>query len=181
MANRSASILAYSVRLRVLAKLLGQLALAMAALTAVPLVASALLGETAFTWRFLGIIVVLLALGGMARLSIPKRIQANEALAVTALAFLLASLVSSVAYQAAGMSPMDAVFESISAVTTTGLSVIEHPADQPRTLLFTRAWMQWYGGLGKDDEVVLLTHSRNYDDLRERWLSAETLSGEEDT
>lgn len=37
---------------------------------------------------------------------------------------------------------------SISAVTTTGLSTLGSVEDRPKTFLFARAWMQWYGDLG---------------------------------
>jgi len=47
-----------------------------------------------------------------------------------------------------GLSPADAWFEAISAVTTTGLSTIPEPAGQSWLLLLLRSWMQWYGGLG---------------------------------
>ena len=42
----------------------------------------------------------------------------------------------------------DALFEAVSAITTTGLSTLASVEHLPRTLLFARAWMQWYGGLG---------------------------------
>ncbi|MGM0516444.1 MAG: TrkH family potassium uptake protein, partial [Pseudomonadota bacterium] len=47
-----------------------------------------------------------------------------------------------------GLSFADALFEAISAVTTTGLSVTTDLAGKPETFLFARSWMQWYGGLG---------------------------------
>ena len=38
------------------------------------------------------------------------------------------------------------VFESLSALTTTGMSVIDNLDSQPTALLFWRALLQWYGG-----------------------------------
>jgi trk system potassium uptake protein TrkH len=49
---------------------------------------------------------------------------------------------------ASGLSFGDALFETISGVTTTGLSVTASVADKPAIFLFSRAWMQWVGGLG---------------------------------
>ncbi len=45
-----------------------------------------------------------------------------------------------------GMSFIDAYFESVSAVTTTGLSVA--PTDIGPMFLFARSWDQWVGGIG---------------------------------
>jgi trk system potassium uptake protein TrkH len=43
---------------------------------------------------------------------------------------------------------LDALFEAISGVTTTGLSTKATLVGAPATFLFARARMQWYGGLG---------------------------------
>ncbi|NIQ93815.1 MAG: TrkH family potassium uptake protein, partial [Desulfuromonadales bacterium] len=48
---------------------------------------------------------------------------------------------------------VDALFETVSAVTTTGLSTLGLVDSRPRTFVFARAWMQWYGGLG----IVILS------------------------
>lgn len=39
-------------------------------------------------------------------------------------------------------------FESISAITTTGLTVFNDPATLPRSIIFYRAVTQWFGGIG---------------------------------
>ena len=46
-----------------------------------------------------------------------------------------------------GMNIWDALLESISGITTTGLTVIEHPDRMPSSFLFARSWLQWLGGL----------------------------------
>jgi trk system potassium uptake protein TrkH len=42
----------------------------------------------------------------------------------------------------------DAVFESVSAVTTTGATVLTGLDSMPRDMLLWRSMMQWLGGLG---------------------------------
>ena len=42
----------------------------------------------------------------------------------------------------------DAIFESISALTTTGATVITKLDDLPRSILFYRQQLQWLGGMG---------------------------------
>jgi trk system potassium uptake protein TrkH len=49
---------------------------------------------------------------------------------------------------ASGLSLTDALFENVSAVTTTGLTTTATVLDKPDTFLFARAWLQWVGGLG---------------------------------
>lgn len=141
--------LEHAVRPRVLARYGGQLALTVAALTTVPLVA-ALIGGALTSAMALAVTVLLLALGGwMAqRIEAPTEIQPNEALVLAAGAFLLTPVAMIWPLSAYGLAPLDAWFEAVSAVTTTGLSTIEAPERQPWALLVTRSWMQWYGGLG---------------------------------
>jgi trk system potassium uptake protein TrkH len=47
-----------------------------------------------------------------------------------------------------GMSPVDALFESASGLTTTGATVLTGLDDMPRSLLFYRQLLQWLGGMG---------------------------------
>jgi len=141
--------LAYAVRGRVVAKYLGQLGLVLAALALVPLSVSLLAGETPIAWRYCGVILGLVAVGApLARLAPPTHVRQAEALAVVALAFIGSALVMTWPFTAAGLSFVDALFETVSGVTTTGLSTLADPAAHPRTFLFARSWMQWYGGLG---------------------------------
>lgn len=44
--------------------------------------------------------------------------------------------------------PVDAFFEAMSGLTTTGATVLSGLDDMPRGLLFWRALLQWYGGIG---------------------------------
>jgi trk system potassium uptake protein TrkH len=49
---------------------------------------------------------------------------------------------------ATDLSTVDAVFESLSGLTTTGATVIVGLDDLPRALLFYRQQLQWLGGMG---------------------------------
>jgi trk system potassium uptake protein TrkH len=98
---------------------------------------------------YAGAIGGLAALGAsLARLRAPARIQANEGMVVVALMFLVTPLVMSYPMMSSGLGFLDALFEAISGVTTTGLSTKTTLVGAPQTFLFARAWMQWYGGLG---------------------------------
>lgn len=143
------SILTYAVRPRVVLKYIGQLGLMLSLLTAVPLLVAMLEGDISQAVRY-AILCFFLLISGffLARLPAPARMQGNEALTITALAFLLSPLLMSWPMMAAGISFPDALFEAISGVTTTGLSTVGSIENRSATFLFARAWMQWYGGLG---------------------------------
>jgi trk system potassium uptake protein TrkH len=141
--------LRYAVRFRVIFKYFGQLCLVLVALTLVPLVMSVIFGDATVSLRYGIVIGGLAALGiSLARLRAPSRVQANEGMVLVALMFLFTSLVMSYPMMGSGLGFLDAFFEAISGVTTTGLSTKATLVDAPPTFLFARAWMQWYGGLG---------------------------------
>jgi trk system potassium uptake protein TrkH len=141
--------LSYSVRPLTVLKYFGQLCIVLALLTLVPLVVSILVGDYRVTLRYAIVVVGVFVTGFfLRRLPTPRRIQTNEAMVITALAFLFAAMVMTWPTMASGLSFGDALFETISGVTTTGLSVTASVADKPAIFLFSRAWMQWVGGLG---------------------------------
>jgi trk system potassium uptake protein TrkH len=67
---------------------------------------------------------------------------------VSALIFLFTASVMVWPSMAAGLNLLDAFFETVSGVTTTGLTVTATVQGKPESFLFARAWMQWIGGLG---------------------------------
>jgi trk system potassium uptake protein TrkH len=129
---------------------LGQLALILAVLFAVPLAFAAATGDWGLARRILlAAWLPAVLLGACARIRPSDRpLQANEALVITALTFIVAAALMTYPLAAEGLSPLDAWFESVSGVTTTGLSLVPDPELRSDAFLFTRAWMQWFGGLG---------------------------------
>ena len=141
--------LSYSVRFLPVLKYFGQLCIVLALLTLVPLVVSIILGDYRVALRYTVVVVGVFLMGFfLQRLPTPKRIQTNEAMVVTALIFLFAPMVMTWPIMASGLSFTDALFETISGITTTGLTITASVADKPAIFLFSRAWMQWVGGLG---------------------------------
>lgn len=137
------------VRGAVVLKYSGQLALVLSAFTLVPTAATLLLGDTQLTPWYAGLALLFAGAGwGLARVPAPSDVHANEALVMPALSFVLVPIAYALPLVAAGTSPMDALFESVSGITTTGLSTLGSVAERPRSLLFIRAWQQWVGGLG---------------------------------
>jgi len=149
VADTATESLTYAVRLEVIAKRGGQLAVLLAALTTAPVLVAFAAGEQIAAWRYTGVAGALALLGGLlARRAAPGSIQVNEALVITALAFTLAPLAMTYPAMASGIDFTDALFECVSGITTTGLTVLGSVEDKPVSFLFERAWLNWIGGLG---------------------------------
>jgi trk system potassium uptake protein TrkH len=147
--TRAVDSLMRAVRPAVVLNMLGRLLLTLAALAAVPALVSLLDRDAVLLWR-LSTVSALLALLGwpLSRMHSGGDIQWNEALAITGLAFVIAPMVMVWPLMGLGIEPIDAWFETVSGVTTTGLTTLRDMAERPLEFLFLRAWMQWYGGLG---------------------------------
>jgi trk system potassium uptake protein len=170
--------LSYAVRMPVLAKYLGLLAFMLALLTLVPLGAAVIFQDYQIALRYLGVIVVLMIFWGVSRSIVePRQIQTNEALTIVALAFVFCPLLMTFPFMGSGLTFYNALFEAISAVTTTGLSVATDLANKPQSFLFARSWMQWYGGLGIVvlSVAMMMGHQVSSRSLSEP-LGAETLA-----
>ena len=74
-------------------------------------------------------------------------IKRSEALIVVSLAWVLFGLIASIPFLFNGFSFIDAFFESVSGITTTGATILTS-FDIPKSLLFWRSFMQWLGGMG---------------------------------
>lgn len=108
-----------------------------------------LYGDYKAAAAYLAAVGILSAGGIMAgRLAWKGRIQNNEALVLAAASFLVAPMAAVAPFMMTGMSAVDAVFETISGVTTTGLTMLTDVQTASASLVFGRAWLQWYGGLG---------------------------------
>jgi len=72
-----------------------------------------------------------------------------DALVVVSLFWLLAPVFSMAVYlYTTDLAPLDALFESLSGFSGTGLTVIEMPESYPHVVLMWRAVTQWVGELG---------------------------------
>ncbi len=143
------SVLSYPVRWAIIKTYLGQVCLIAAALTSIPAVVSLVSLEFKASVAFLVIALVASVMGMiLSRTSAADRLQTNETLVITCITFLFLAITMSVPFMAFGMEFSDALFESVSAVTTTGLSTLADVEDKPAAFLFARAWLQWFGGMG---------------------------------
>lgn len=142
--------MSFAARPAVVARHLGDLLLAVGLLTLVPALIALGFGQLEAAGALLAAAVAgIAAASALRRIPGSGSIQTNEAMVVAASVFVLAPLGAIAPFMiSTHMGFLDALFEAISAVTTTGLTTLTSLDGQPESFLFTRAWMQWYGGLG---------------------------------
>lgn len=95
--------------------------------------------------------------GGLFLVKNPRGIpiRKREGYLIVALSWLAMVLAGMLPYLYSGMIPNvpDALFETVSGMTTTGASVLTDIEIQPRGLLYWRSLTQWIGGMG----IIVLT------------------------
>jgi trk system potassium uptake protein TrkH len=77
-----------------------------------------------------------------------ERIRRIEGLAIVAATWLVVAMLAAIPYVWIGFGPVDAMFESMSGLTTTGATVFTNFGVIGHGVYFWRALSQWLGGLG---------------------------------
>ena len=78
-----------------------------------------------------------------------KKIRLKHGMILSSFAWMWASIIGGLVFMlATNMPPLDAVFESMSALTGTGITMFADVEILPHSILFFRAFEQWIGGLG---------------------------------
>ena len=74
----------------------------------------------------------------------------REAFLITSLVWVVLSLFSAIPYffTITSLSALDACFESVAALTTTGVSTLKNVDEIPQNILLWRSILQWLGGIG---------------------------------
>jgi len=129
-------------------KYIGYFLIAFSLVLIVPSMAAILLQDN-YAAMIYGLTSVLTFAAGFAiyRLIPEYDLEVKDAVIISALVFPISAFISAFPMAVTNnMSYIDAFFESVSAVTTTGLSVA--PADSSMVFLFARSWAQWIGGIG---------------------------------
>ena len=136
---------------RMVAYLSGVIILIEAVFLALPALVSLLYGEASGIWFFVTMAVAG-AVGGALLLLRPKKrdMYAKEGFVVTALGWILISLIGAIPFRLSGQIPsyLDAVFETVSGFTTTGASILMDVEALDHGMLFWRSFTHWLGGMG---------------------------------
>ena len=90
-------------------------------------------------------------IGGILTLTRPddSRLQTRDGFVCVALCWIVLGLFGALPYFFSGSCDfMDAFFETVSGLTTTGATIFFAPSQLPRGIQFWRALTQWMGGMG---------------------------------
>ncbi|QZA89186.1 TrkH family potassium uptake protein [Salinarchaeum sp. IM2453] len=97
------------------------------------------------------IAITVLAGYGLEYIDSGKKLRSREAFLMVSMSWLFVAMVSAIPFVAAGNGtiahPINALFESMSGLTTTGATVLRD-FDHPQSILMWRQLVQWLGGLG---------------------------------
>jgi trk system potassium uptake protein TrkH len=139
-----------SVDVRSAASVLGEILQWLVVPLLVPVVVALLYGESPLP--YLLTIAVALAVGTLLTRFERDRIHDREAFLTVALAWLAIALLGALPLYVEGSGvfadPVNAVFEGMSGITTTGATVIRDFDAHSQSLLMWRQVLQWLGGLG---------------------------------
>ncbi len=132
--------------------ILGRLLAAYSLAMSVPLIMAAFNQEYSLSAFILSVIIT-----GLAGITLMRRYKltnlkmgVREGFAIVAAAWILTSLFGALPYWFADAVPtyIDAVFETVSGLTTTGASVINNVEALSQSLIFWRSLTHWLGGMG---------------------------------
>lgn len=147
------------LNIRPVVHLMGLLACFMSVLMMIPA-----LTDVAFhdgEWRaFVAFAMLAGFLGSAAAISThpkePIRLTLKQAFLVTSLGWIVVALLAAIPFLGQGVSVADAVFESVSGITTTGSTILTGLDELPPGMLVWRALLQWLGGIGIIAMAILM-------------------------
>jgi len=86
----------------------------------------------------------------LSNLNHEKKLNLQQAFLLTSLSWISIAIFGSLPFifSSLELSITDAIFESMSGITTTGSTIITNLNDSPKAILFWRAILQWLGGIG---------------------------------
>ena len=86
----------------------------------------------------------------LSNLNHDRKLNLQQAFLLTSLSWISIAIFGSLPFifSSLELSITDAIFESMSGITTTGSTIITNLNDSPKAILFWRAILQWLGGIG---------------------------------
>jgi len=117
----------------------------------IPIVIQIIYGQLDQSFIGAGIITIIFGvLFFLSNLDHNKKLNLQQAFILTALSWLSVAIFGSLPFifSELELSITDAFFESMSGITTTGSTIILNLNESPKAILFWRAILQWFGGIG---------------------------------
>jgi trk system potassium uptake protein TrkH len=75
-------------------------------------------------------------------------LRRTEGMLIVTLSWVVTAAVGAIPYLFFGLNPLDAYFESVSGITTTGATILMDFSLYPKSFFFWRSLTQWLGGMG---------------------------------
>lgn len=100
---------------------------------------------------FISIIIIALIGFLLSRINTTsKKIKTKDGLAIVALGWFVAAALGALPFVISGSIPsyVDAFFETVSGLTTTGATILDDIEVLPKGILFWRSFTHWIGGMG---------------------------------
>lgn len=117
------------------------------ALLGPPFIACLILAEWRLAGSMVGQVIVLAGFSlALRRSPFPDDLRKIEALITLASLFLIGTILVTPAFVVLGMPVIDALFEAVSGITSTGLSLASEAETWPIPGHLLRGWVQWCGG-----------------------------------
>ena len=140
------------MRSRIVPKILSRVLVIGAALLCLPMICAGIYDEptTPFLYTIVAIMLVAAALAWVSRGAKIRSMRAVEGFVSVGLSWIILSMFGALPYVISGEIPsyIDAFFETVSGLTTTGASILTDVEALSRSMLFWRSFSHFIGGMG---------------------------------
>ena len=130
---------------------LGVLQIIMGVSMIIPIIIQVIYNQFDSSFIGAGIITIIFGvLFFLSNLNHDRKLNLQQAFLLTSLSWISIAIFGSLPFifSSLELSITDAIFESMSGITTTGSTIITNLNDSPKAILFWRAILQWLGGIG---------------------------------
>ena len=130
---------------------LGVLQIILGVSMVIPIIIQVIYNQLDSSFIGAGIITIIFGvLFFLSNLNHEKKLNLQQAFLLTALSWLSIAIFGSLPFIFSNLqlTITDALFESMSGITTTGSTIIINLSECPKAILFWRAILQWLGGIG---------------------------------
>jgi len=130
---------------------LGVLQIILGVSMVIPIIIQVIYNQLDSSFIGAGIITIIFGvLFFLSNLNHDRKLNLQQAFLLTSLSWISIAIFGSLPFifSSLELSITDALFESMSGITTTGSTIITNLNDSPKAILFWRAILQWLGGIG---------------------------------